>query len=115
MDLTYHDDRGVAVVEILGALNGSCGAELKQLCERLWAEGRRQFVIDLKAVDFIDSIGLSMLVRCFKWIRGATGRISLTTLQPSIRRIFELTRLDRSFDIYADVSEAVQNFTGKQE
>lgn len=114
MDLTYHDDRGVTVVEILGALNGSCGAELKQLCERLWAEGRRQFVIDLKAVDFIDSIGLSMLVRCFKWIRGATGCISLTALQPSIRRIFELTRLDRSFDIFTDVSEAVQNFTGKQ-
>lgn len=114
MALTFHDDRGVVVVDMTGELNGMCGAELGQLFDRLLADGRRQFVVDLEAVNFIDSAGLSMLVRCFKRVRSSAGNLSLTAPQPSVRHVFALTRLDRSFDIHTDVAEAVRRFTGSQ-
>jgi anti-anti-sigma factor len=114
MVLTFHDDRGVAVIALNGGLDETRGVELGQLFDRLMAEGRRQFVIDFKAVDFIDSAGLAMLVRCFKRVRSGVGNLSLIALQPSVRRIFEMTRLDRSFDIYTDVAEAVQRLPGVQ-
>lgn len=111
---TCHDDRGVAVIDLSGGLDETRGAELWQLFDRLLTEGRRQFVIDLQAVDFIDSAGLAMLVRCFKRLRHGTGNFSLTAPQPSVRRIFELTRLDRTFDIHTDVTEAIQRLAGTQ-
>jgi anti-anti-sigma factor len=114
MVLSFHDDRGIAVIDLTGGLDETRGAELGALFDRLLTEGRRQFVIDLKAVDFIDSAGLAMLVRCFKRVRSGVGNLALIAPQPSVRRIFELTRLDRSFDIHTDVAEAVQRFTGSQ-
>lgn len=114
MVLPFHDDRGVAVIELTGGLDETCGAELGELFDRLMTEGRRQFIIDLRAVDFIDSSGLAMLVRCFKRVRSGVGNLALIAPQPSVRRIFALTRLDRSFDIHTDVAEAVQRFAGSQ-
>jgi anti-sigma B factor antagonist len=114
MVLTFYDDRGVTVIALNGGLDETRGVELGQLFDRLMAEGRRQFVLDLKAVDSTDSAGLAMLVRCFKRVRSGVGNLALIALQPSIRRIFEMTRLDRSFDIYTDVTEAVQRLVGSQ-
>jgi anti-anti-sigma factor len=114
MVLAFHDDHGVTVIDLSGGLDETRSAELGALFDRLLTEGRRLFVIDLRAVDFIDSAGLAMLVRCFKRVRSGVGNLALVALQPSVRRVFELTRLDRSFDILTDVTEAVQRFTGSQ-
>jgi anti-sigma B factor antagonist len=112
MDLTYHEDRGVTVVKIAGDLDAAGGGELGQVFDRLLTENHRRFVIDLKAVEFIDSAGLSMLVRCFKRVRSGAGALWLAALQPPVRRVFEITRLDRAFDIDRDVHAALQRLTG---
>ena len=52
--------------------------------------------------------GLSALVRLFKRVRGHGGRLGLAALQPPVRHVFELTRLERSFDVYPDVAEALR-------
>lgn len=114
MDLTFHDKHGVAVVCIVGELDDMHSKELGQLFDRLLAEGRRQFVIDLKGVGFIDSSGLAMLVRCFQRARRSAASLSLADLTLPVLRTFELTRLDRAFDIRADVAEAIRHWTGKE-
>jgi anti-sigma B factor antagonist len=114
MDLTFSDEHGVAVVRIVGELDDMHSKELGQLFDRLLAEGRRQFVIDLKGVEFIDSSGLAMLVRCFQHARRSAASLSLADLKPPVLRTFELTRLDRAFDIRADVAEAIRYRTGKE-
>jgi anti-anti-sigma regulatory factor len=47
-------------------------------------------------------------VRLFKQVRGHGGRLGLAALQPPVRHVFELTRLERSFDLYPDVAEALR-------
>lgn len=113
MDLTFHDEHGVAIVRIAGELDEVHSAELGQLFDRLLAEGRRQFVLELKGVDFIDSSGLAMLVRCFQHARSSAASFSLADLTPPVLRTLELTRLDRAFDICADVAEAIKHCTSK--
>jgi anti-anti-sigma factor len=114
MDLIFYDEHGVAVVRIVGELDDMHSKELGQLFDRLLAEGRRQFVIDLQGVEFIDSSGLAMLVRCFQHARRSAASLSLADLKPPVLRTFELTRLDRAFDIRADVAEAIRYRTGKE-
>jgi anti-sigma B factor antagonist len=113
MELAVHEDQGVTVVGITGELDATNSPQLGQLLDRLLAEGRRRFAIDLKGVNFIDSSGLSTLVRLFKHVRGSAGNLCLADLQPPVRRILELTRLDRAFDIYTDAAAAVRRLTGK--
>ena len=112
MAVTVREDRGITVVELMGELDTTNTAELGQLFDRLLAEGRRRFVLDLQGVAFIDSAGLATLVRCFKRVRNGTGYVSLASLQPPVRRVLELTRLDRAFEVCTDAATAVQHLVG---
>jgi anti-sigma B factor antagonist len=73
-------------------------------------EGQRAFVIDLSAVDFMDSTGLAALMSCLKSL-GGEGRIVLSEPSDKVRKLFALTRLDRGvFEIYDTTDEALNVF-----
>jgi anti-sigma B factor antagonist len=108
MEMRVRDEGGATVVGILGELDAASSPVLSQRLDELLGEGRRRLVIDLQGVPFIDSSGLSTLVRVFKHVRSGGGSLGLAAMQPAVRRVFELTRLDRSFDIHADVADAVR-------
>ncbi len=64
-------------------------------------------VVDLSAVTFLDSTALATLVQGMKHCRQQNGNLHLAGLQPSVKLIIELTRLDKAFGIYPDVETAV--------
>lgn len=71
-----------------------------------------QLVIDLAEVDLIDTAGIATLVQALKRYRQKGGNLHLCNLQPAVWEIFELTHLDRAFDIFPSQEEAVQAFLG---
>ncbi len=108
MGVMTREERGVMVVSVQGDLDATTSGDLSQSMEQLLKDGRRRFALDLKEVKFVDSAGLSTLVRFLKRVRGEGGELHLAGLQSAVKRTFELTRLDRSFDIQPDVAKAVQ-------
>lgn len=60
------------------------------------------FLVDMKKVEFLDSAGLMSLVSAFRLAQSLGRRFSICSLAPSVRIIFELTQLDRVFDIFED-------------
>lgn len=73
-------------------------------------QGRVRVVVNLEGVNFIDSTALSVLVRGMKNCREKSGNLNLCSLQQPVRVIFELTRLDKAFGIYASETEAGKAF-----
>ena len=106
------EQRGSAVLltvqeERLDAHNSG---ELKTQMLKLFEEGRNSLVIDLHAVRFVDSSGLGALVSGFKNASSRNGSLKLAGLQLQVKSMFELTRLHRVFEIFADVDEALASF-----
>ena len=110
MELSVRDQEGVTVIKVDGELDASNCRELGELFDRLLRENRNQFVVDLEQVGFMDSSGLASLVKFFKQVRIGTGDVYLTGMQPSVRRVFELTRLDQVFEVHPVVDDAVKQF-----
>ena len=110
MELTYYNERGIAIIALRGELDATHHADVQQVVERLVVEGQIHFVMDLTHVEFIDSAGLVMLIRCLKRIRSHAGDIYLASLQPEVRCVLKLTRLDQVFESFVDVTTAVQHF-----
>ncbi|MUM78491.1 STAS domain-containing protein [Pseudodesulfovibrio sp. F-1] len=76
-------------------------------------DGHRSFVIDLSAVDFMDSTGLAALMSCLKTL-GGQGEIVLASLTGKVRKLFALTRLDQGvFRLFASTEEALAALDGK--
>ncbi len=93
-------------VERLTALNAKT---FKDEIIDLVSGGSAQLIIDFGDVSFIDSSGLGALVGVLKKI-GVHGELAVCGLHPDVAQMFKICRMDRVFNIYADVSVAVQTF-----
>ena len=62
----------------------------------------KKFLVDMRQVEFIDSTGLIAIVSAFRLAQRLNKKLSVCSLSPSVRIIFELTQLDQALEIYDD-------------
>ena len=70
------------------------------------AHAGRPCIIDLARVSFMPSMSLAALVRLYSEFQGRRQRLILAGLQPQVRDVFVMTRLDRLFELHEDVAAA---------
>ena len=75
--------------------------------DQLVESGSRQLLVNLEAVGFMDSSGLSVLVSAMKTLRSEGGEMAIACTQEPILKIFTVTGLDRVLPIHRSVAEAV--------
>lgn len=85
----------------------SCAAARTRLTE-LAGAGRGGLVIDLAAVPFVDSSGLSVLVAAYKAAQNAGRSLALAGVVAEVRALLELTRLHQVFAVYDDRDAALE-------
>lgn len=84
-------------------------AELKEYILQMIDRGENQIIVQLEHVRFIDSSGLGALLSGHKNTTAKAGRFVLTQIQQQVMSMFELTRLNRVFEIYATASEVTDS------
>jgi len=105
--LTERRDGRTIVILKEERIDAHNSGELKDRISKLLEEGGRDVVIDLHDVKFIDSSGLGALLSGHKNALQRSTGFALAGLQPRVRSMFELTRLQRVFEIYPDLREAL--------
>lgn len=70
---------------------------VRALVDTAFEGGASSIVFDLREVNFIDSTGLSELVRTMKGCRERDGELILDGVSNAVRIILELTKLDAAF------------------
>ena len=100
-------DRHTAVYQAVGDIDLHRSAEFQQALLGLAGQGPRRIVVDLAGVAYMDSSGVASLVKLLSRVRRANIDLRLSGLTPRVRSVFEITRLDTVFDIYADTEEAL--------
>lgn len=88
-----------ATVEVHGELDVSTAPKLQDRLHDLITEGKRDLIVDLAGMTFIDSTGLGVLVSALKRAREAGGGLVLREPRPSARKVFEISGLAQIVDI----------------
>jgi len=83
------------------------GKALETQLAGLMPQRQALWAIDLAKVDFMDSAGLVSLVTSLKAARQSGCRLVLCNVQPSVRLVLELTRLDSIFEIFDSYDEVL--------
>ncbi len=94
------------ILEIEGEVDVYTSPQLKQDLVQLAESGVKRVIIDLSKVEYLDSTGLGVLIGGLKRLREVDGNLSLVSPGMRIQRIFEITGLNKIFDIYATEAEA---------
>ena len=96
-----------AIVAVGGDADLHSAPELRDRLTDLMDEGVTWIVLDLSETTFVDSMALGVLLGTVKRLRTTGGRLDVVVPRPDIRRIFEITMLDRVFDLHASLEQAL--------
>jgi anti-sigma B factor antagonist len=110
MDLSVEStvtDDDIVVLVISGPMDVATTPRLRDSLVRLIDEGRHRLVLDLSGVDFIDSIGLGVIVGMVHRLRPHDGSLAVAAPSPQARNVFQITQLVRVIALYDTTDAAV--------
>jgi len=103
---------GIARVSVAGEADLYTAPELKAALIGAIDGGARSVLVDLSRTTFIDSTTLGVLMGGVRRLRPNGGEIAIVCRDANIRKIFEITLLDRVFAIFDDVDEGMAYLSG---
>jgi anti-sigma B factor antagonist len=102
-----HVGERTLVLSVTGEIHVSTAPRFSARLNDAIAAGHTQLVLDLAGVEFIDSTGLSVLLNALRRVTREGGAMVLACANPTVLRLFEITRLDTTFDILPSREEAI--------
>ena len=98
-----------AVLVVTGELDAATAPKLHDELVRLAADGVDRIVLDLRRLSFVDSFGLGVIVNAKRRLSQQGNALCLVVDdgQRTLRRVLEITSLDRVLPVHASVTEAV--------
>ena len=111
MKLNQIDKGNVTVIELQGKLMGGPDAvELRETLHTLVDKNVKNFVLDLKGVDWINSSGLGILISGLTTVRNNGGDLCLAQPGEKIKNILTITKLSSVFNSFDVLDDAVASF-----
>ncbi|MFF6994904.1 STAS domain-containing protein [Streptomyces sp. NPDC008313] len=109
MMVSYDVVNGWTVVEADGEVDAHTVAMIREGVIGLVDEGHRHVVLDLGFVTFMDSMGLGAIVAITKRVRAQEGALRIASVPGRMLRIFELSGMHESYEIYPSAAEATRS------
>ena len=83
------------------------GEQLFSLVDEL---GRRKLILNFSNVEYLSSAALGKFITLNKKVNAAGGRLVLCNIDPQIYEVFEITKLNKLFNIQKEEQAALQAF-----
>jgi anti-sigma B factor antagonist len=98
---------GAHIIRVRGEIHVSTAPEFTQRLSSAIESGKTAMVLDMSGVEFIDSTGLSVLLNGLRLVTQMHGRMAIVCANPTVLRLFQITSLDETFDIFDDRPAAI--------
>ena len=104
----------VTVIDLSGKLASSEESGiLKEKVTSVFFQGRKQVLINLNGLSYIDSSGLGELVSCLATARRNNGEVKLSNLGKRVQDLMIMTKLLNVFDVHDSEPSALTAFASK--
>jgi anti-sigma B factor antagonist len=110
MEVRVTDHDSIKIVEVEGEVDLYSSPQLRKILMDLTKEERKSILVELGKVKYMDSSGIATLVEALQQISKYNGKLKLANLRDAVRDVFELSRLDKVFDIYPTINDALKAF-----
>jgi anti-sigma B factor antagonist len=101
------------IIDLTGEVDAYTAARFREAMLELIENGAVNLIISMENVEYIDSSGLGALVGGLKRVSERNGRIVIVCNNPQIRKVFEITGLEKVFRLYSTEGEAVKSVSSR--
>lgn len=112
MDKFLTIDKGDVIIEVVNLVKATReqAEEFKLILLKHIDNGNIKLIVDIHQCDFLDSTFLSALLIALKATIKKGGNLILTSPKHDVAEVIEATGMNRVFDIYPNISDAISSF-----
>jgi anti-sigma B factor antagonist len=105
-------EASVSLIAVHGQADLHTAPALREALGDAIDDGADRLIVDLSDATFVDSMTLGVLLGAVKRLRARGGQVAIVCQSPHIRRIFEITLLDRVFAMHDTLAAAREATAG---
>ena len=105
--------KGVTLLALDGGIDHTNSHHFVAHMDSLLEQGQKYIVLDLERLTYAASWGLAAMVRVHHHYAVRGGRVAFANLHSAVATLLQISHLDRLFDLYPTVKEAVRNLAPK--
>jgi anti-sigma B factor antagonist len=112
MKINVRNVGNVAVVDLSGKITiGEGDIQLRDKIHELLESGKKNVLLNMEKVSYMDSAGIGELVACYKRAREKNGTVKLLKASGKVADLLQLTKLQEVFETFEDEKEAVGTYS----
>lgn len=110
MKVTDQMHDGVCQVDLEGRFDANTAGEVEEFLEAIIGDGNTRIIMNLENVAFVASAGLRVILVVAKKLRADKGDLLIAGLQPSVRKVFEISGLNNVLKLFDTPDQALGSF-----
>jgi anti-sigma B factor antagonist len=111
LDIAEREREGVTLMDLKGRITlGDEVSLFRTAFEKLAALQEPKLILNMKAVDYVDSTGLGALVMCSTRFGNAKGVVKLVNVNRRNIELMVMTKIDTIFEVFDDETDAINSF-----
>ncbi|SHJ95483.1 anti-sigma B factor antagonist [Caminicella sporogenes DSM 14501] len=100
----------IKIIKVFGEVNFENHIEFKEGLLRSIQGNENKIVLDMEKLAYLNSMGLSTIVKAYSELKKRKGELKLCSLQEHIKKLFAITKLDKIINIYENSEDALKAF-----
>lgn len=109
MQLTYSTDSGIKIIHVAGRIDTITAGDFESEVMTNAQDDNAVLVLDCSNLDYISSSGLRVFLILQKKLLSNSGKLLLSSMQPSIKEVFDISGFSTIFSIFPDLDSAIQS------
>lgn len=99
------EEKGVVTVSPVGSIDSSTYEEFFKRIEPVLGTAR-VMVLNMEGVEYISSMGISVILKARKAIEGNNGIFLMVNIQPQIQAVFDIVKALPAIGVFKNLQEA---------
>ena len=108
--MTITEDRDVVIVALAARIDSFAIEELYEGFEQVKKTGKRNIVLMMRDLEYINSRGIATLISFFKWAKEEGKSVKLAQVPKNIMALLTLLGIEKLISIYDTLPEAIESF-----
>jgi anti-sigma B factor antagonist len=111
LSIEQRQAKDITVLDLEGDITiGEGASEIHNAIKRLMEHGNFNIILNLAAVDYLDSAGLGKLISAYTSLRKEGGELKLLNLTKNVEDVLVITKLVTVFEVFEDEAAAINSF-----
>jgi anti-sigma B factor antagonist len=111
LEISQREREGIALLDLKGRITiGDEASAFRAAVEKIATQPEPRLLLNMLAVDYIDSTGLGAMVMCSMRLKNARGVAKLVNVNRRNIELIVMTKIDSMFEVFDDETDAINSF-----